>query len=204
MNIKLLQSFALFSIVFSTTVQAANLSYSSVTVDYQLLNIYGTAISRPIDGDSINFSSSIPLNTNIAFTAGYGTAITHTSVANNVFENDIDVGLLGLLYHIPVSNKADFVATINQTKTASEIKTNGKKTDAKELKGHSASFGVRTMVIYNLEIDTSIVRSKTEDLIRNALSVQAGWYVGPLFSVNAGYIIDSRQKSLLVGASKFF
>lgn len=183
---------------------AETFSYTAVSVSYDLVTEEIDGISEDLEGDGIGFDLSIAITPNIAFGAGYGTGSVDVTSGGTTVESDIDAWGIGILYHTPINNTADFVVGINLIQSSFDIKQNGVLVLSDDANGNSIYLGIRAMASNNLELNAFIDRTDIESSTSTDIEFGAAFYIDKTVSLNIDYSFDSDGNSLSFGATKYF
>ena len=188
----------------STSITAETFSYTSVSVSYDLVTEEIDGISEDLEGDGIGFEFSIAITPNIAIGGGYVTGSVDVTSGIDTVEGDIDSGGLGILYHSPINNTADFLVGFELIQGTVDIKLNGSLLSSDDVDGNSIFIGIRAMAANNLELNAFIDRTDIESSTNTDIAFGAAFYIEKSVSLNANYSFDSDGNSLSFGASKYF
>jgi hypothetical protein len=125
---------------------AADISYNFIEVGYQEIDIDGGFVGGfDIDGDGYGIGGAFELNENWFLGASY-------SNADFDFGVDYDELMLGVGYHVPISDNADFYGMFSYL--TAEASADGFGSVDED--GYAATIGVRGMVGERFELNGSL------------------------------------------------
>ena len=130
----------------ATPVLAADISYNFVQAGYQEIDIDADALSGiDIDGNGYSVGGSVELNDNVFVGVSYGKADFDFGV-------DFDELSLGVGYHVPLTDNADFYGMLSYVRAEVSASGFGSVDDD----GYAATIGVRGMIGERFELNGSL------------------------------------------------
>jgi len=189
---------------FTTPILAETFSYTGIAISYDLVTQEIDGISEDYEGDGISFGFSIGITPNIAFLAGYGAGTVDVTSGGNTAEADIESQSIGVNFHSPINDTADFVAGIRLIQANIDLKLNNTLVSSEDGDGNSIRVGIRAMAAKNLELNGFIDRSDIEDSTDTDIEFGAEFYLDKLVALTVDYSFDSDGNSLSFGAKKYF
>ena len=138
--------YGLILTVFAAPAFAADISYNFIEVAYQEIDIDGGFFGGfDVDGDGFGIGGAFELNENWFLGASY-------SKADFDFGVDYDELMLGVGYHVPISDNADFYGMFSYL--TAEASADGFGSVDED--GYAATIGVRGMVGERFELNGSL------------------------------------------------
>lgn len=188
----------------SVSVHSEPLSWSFIRADYNITTVDLDNVTDDLEGSSISFEGSFSPVKHFALIAGYATGSADVSGNGNTVEQDLDGYYLGGLFYSAVSESTDFFAGARLYDFSSDVSVNGTSAGSVDADGNGIFLGVRGKVTPELELKGMIERTDIEDETNTDIGFEAGYYIAPTFSINAGYVFDSDSSSLSFGIVKYF
>jgi hypothetical protein len=190
--------------ITSIPAQAESLSWSFISADYDITTVELDGVADDLEGSTISFEGSFSPVENFALIAGYATGSADVSGNGNTIDMDLDGYYLGGLFYTSVTESTDFFAGARYFDLSVDLSLNGTSAGSEDGNGNGLFLGVRGMVNPQLELRGMIERTDIESETNTDISFEAGYYIAPDFSVNAGYEFDSDSNSLAFGIVKHF
>ncbi len=202
-------------ICFSSSLLAEPLRYTFVSAGYSKLSTELDGHSGDINGDSVSVDFSIAVRPSIAVVAGYRSGKADVLSAGRDAA-DITSYSLGLVVHLPVNDKTDFilgVSFINGEIDVNDSLIGGDNSGGVGLRsmtrgenadGGMTIMGFRSMMTDKLEFNGYLRKRSLEQASYIGLSLGSAYYVADSVSVDIGFSFDSDLRLLAFGVTKYF
>lgn len=181
-----------------------SLSWSFIRADYNITTVEIDGVTDDLEGSTISFEGSFSPVNHFALIAGYATGTADVSGNGNTVELDLDGYYLGGLFYNSVTEATDFFAGARLYDLSLDISVNGTSAGTSDGDGNEIFLGVRGKASPQLELKGVIGRTDIENETSTDIRFEAGYYIAPDFSVNAGYGFDSDSNTLEFGVVKYF
>ncbi len=189
----------------SSSVIAEPLSYTFITASYQIFSSEIDGIPEDLEGDGLVFEGSFSIAPNFALLAGYATGSADVTFLGQTIDTDINIKMIGGLFHTPLNATTDFVAGLRLMKAESDTQVGGTFFASDTSNGNELFLGIRSMASEQVELRGYLERSKFEDSDSDTeLNLGAGYYIDETVSLNIDYWFNSDGNTLSFGVSKFF
>lgn len=189
----------------SSALIAQPLSYTFISAEYQIFSSEIDGISEDLEGDGLVFEGGFSIAPNFAILAGYATGSADVTSSGTTVDEDINIGMLGALFHTPINTTTDFVVGIRLLRAKVDLDVNGTFFESETHNGNDLFLGIRAMATEKVELNGFIERTKYKDADSSTdISFGLGYYVNPTVSLNAGYSFDNDGNTLSFGIAKYF
>ena len=131
---------------------ADGLSYNFIQLGYQKADLDDDLAGISVDGDGYGISGSFEVGENFFIGAGY-------SALDFDFGVDLDQLSIGGGYHMSLSDRSDFYATLSYIRAEASVSGFGSVDDD----GYGVSVGIRGLLSDNVELNGSIAYSDLGD-----------------------------------------
>lgn len=187
----------------------ADLSYSFVRVDYNIETVDLDNVTEDLEGDGISLEAGLDIANSFAVIAGYANSSGDVSGNGNTVELDVDGYYVGGLFHFAVSESTDMFVGGRYIDLSGDTSLNGTLVSTDDIDGFGLFVGVRGMATEQLELRGMIDRTDLENQSGSSdtdtdISIEAGYYLSPKLSLNAGYTFDSDARTISFGIAKYF
>lgn len=192
-------------ISLSSALIAQPLSYTFISAKYQIFSSEIDGISEDLEGDGLVFEGGFSIAPNFAILAGYATGSADVTSSGTTVDEDINIGMLGALFHTPINTTTDFVVGVRLLRAKVDLDVNGTFFESETYNGNELFLGIRAMATEKVELNGFIERTKYKDADSSTdISFGLGYYVDPTVSLNAGYSFDDDGNTLSFGIAKYF
>lgn len=197
----------IYSLVFfamSHTAVATPFNYNSISINYETYRTDVSGITQDMTGDGIGLTACLSVSDNFAINGSYASGSADVSEGNLTYKGDVDVGSIGLLVHNSITPSSDFIAGFDLLKGNIDSSINGSFVGSDDADGNNIYFGIRSMMLPDVELAGKISRSNIESETDTNITFDGALYLNKETSVNAGYTVDSDGYTLIIGAAKYF
>ena len=163
------------ALLFSSLGHASDLSYSNVGVSY----LDGEVADLDVDGFGLDASLAVG---DLLFIKG-----SYARVEADDFHFETDNYGLGLGFHVPITDTADFVMSASWLRVDAELCLELIGCGSGDDNGWGADAGIRWLLTPNFEASIFAGYADISDEDDTAVSVGARYFVTPMFSLGAGY-----------------
>ena len=184
---------------------AEPMSYTFISAEYQIFSQEIDGISEDLEGNGLVFEGGFSIAPNFAILAGYGVGTADVTSSGTTVDEDIRLGMIGALFHTPISMSTDFVVGARLLRAKIDLEVNGAFFDSETKNGNAIFIGLRGMATEKVELRGFVERTKYKDSDSNTeIDFELGYYVAPTVSLDVGYSFDDDGNTLSFGATKFF
>lgn len=187
---------------FATSISAQSLNYNFVSTNYSLFSTSLEGHSEDLDGDSLSVDLSIAVRPSIALVAAYSVGRADVSPEGNRTSANITSASLGVVVHLPVNEKTDFILGVSFFNGEIDVKDNSVRDN--DADGGMTQLGIRSMLSDKLELNGYLRRISVEDDSRIGIKLGSAYYATETLSVDAGFTIDSESRLVGFGVTKYF
>lgn len=189
----------------TSSAMAQPLSYTFISIDYQIFTSEVDGISEDLEGDGLSIEGSLSIAPKFALLAGYAAGSADVTAFGSTLEEDVKVGMLGALFHTPIAPTTDFVIGGRFLRAKVDVDIDGTFFDSETQNGTGLFIGLRGMATEKLELNGFIERTKYQDYDADTgIALGLGYYVNPTVSLDVAYSFDDDGNSLQFGISKYF
>lgn len=191
---------------FTLPVAAVELSYSFISANYGSFVSKVDGVSEPLDGEGYTVDLSYAVRPHAAITAAYNISVTEANIAGDAVKADIDATRLGILIHFPINDTSDLIIEAGFINGKADVSVNGIPDKRVDADGGVVALGFRAMAYGDVEIAASLRKNSIEESSSVSIDLSVGYYVYESVSLDAGYLLDSKDGSNLLtfGITKYF
>ncbi len=187
---------------FVVRASAETLSYTFISANYSLFTTKLDGYTEDLDGDTFGIDASIAVRPNIALVASYSAGSADFSTEGSSTSADISSTSLGLVVHLPVNEKTDFILGVSFFNGDIDVHDNAVSDN--DADGGMTQLGFRSMVSDKLELNAYVRRKSVEDKSHIGIKLGSAFYINETFSVDAGFTADSESRLVGFGVTKYF